>query len=67
MISLGLLVSFISLSFPNPSFAQEIFNSAVIQPRKNIIEWRYKMINGRWHKRQYDCTNQKWIGSWTPC
>lgn len=35
-----------------------------ISPQANIIEWRYKVENGNLYKRQYDCTNDEWIGSW---
>lgn len=30
------------------------------------IEWRYKSINGKLHKRQYNKTTKKWIGNWIP-
>lgn len=35
-----------------------------ISPRSDIIEWRYKVENGKLYKRQYNCTQDKWIGSW---
>lgn len=30
------------------------------------IEWRYKLINGKLYKRQYNATTKKWIGNWIP-
>ena len=33
-------------------------------PLSDIIEWRYKTINGKLYKRQYNCTKDRWIGSW---
>jgi len=66
IISSFLLVSFISFAFPISNHAQEAATISSIQPFAHIIEWRYKQINGRWHKRQYDYTAQKWIGKWTP-
>ena len=30
------------------------------------IEWRYKLINGKLYKRQYNHTTKKWIGNWIP-
>ncbi|MCH4177824.1 MAG: hypothetical protein LKF43_10095 [Streptococcaceae bacterium] len=35
-----------------------------ITPRKNIVDWRFKTIDGNLYKRLYDYTAQKWIGSW---
>lgn len=36
----------------------------VIIPRAPIIEWRYKNIDGKIYRRQYNCTTQEWIGEW---
>lgn len=33
-------------------------------PRADIIEWRYKVENGKLYKRQYNCTRDEWIGNW---
>lgn len=33
-------------------------------PLSDIIEWRYKTINKKLYKRQYNCTKDRWIGSW---
>ena len=30
------------------------------------IEWRYKAIDGKLYKRQYNHTTKKWIGNWIP-
>lgn len=35
-----------------------------INPRAPIIEWRYKFIDGKLYKRQYNCSAQEWIGEW---
>lgn len=67
IISICLMMSIIPISFPVRSEAQELTSVSKIQNLAHIIEWRYKEINGRWYKRQYDCTAQKWLGSWTPC
>ncbi|WP_265455447.1 hypothetical protein [Enterococcus sp. HY326] len=31
---------------------------------KPIIEWRFKLINGILHKRQYNHSKQQWLGEW---
>ena len=38
--------------------------TVAISPRSDIIEWRYKVENEKLYKRQYNCTQDKWIGSW---
>lgn len=35
-----------------------------IQPRADIYEWRYKMVNGKMYKRLYNCTKNVWVGDW---
>jgi hypothetical protein len=35
-----------------------------INPRADIIEWRYKTINGYLYRRKYNYTKHKWIGHW---
>lgn len=35
-----------------------------VQPRADIIGWRYKTENGKVYKRKYNYTKEKWIGSW---
>ena len=39
-------------------------NTATVSPRADIIEWRYKFENGKFYKRQYNCTRDEWIGNW---
>lgn len=35
-----------------------------IMPHSDIIEWRYKEINGDVYRRQYNYTQEYWIGEW---
>ena len=35
-----------------------------IQPRAEIFEWRYKVVDGKLYKRLYNCTRHKWAGEW---
>jgi hypothetical protein len=37
-----------------------------INPRADIIKWRYKTINGHIYRRKYNYTKQIWIGNWEP-
>lgn len=34
------------------------------EPRADIIEWRYKVENGKMYRRQYNYSKQEWIGDW---
>lgn len=42
-------------------------NELVITPRADIIEWRFKVVDGRLYRRQYNCTRKCWIGEWEVC
>lgn len=33
----------------------------------DIIEWRYKTVNGVLYKRKFNYSKNKWIGSWQRC
>lgn len=47
--------------------AQEsIQKTETIISRADIIEWRYKIVNGVLYRRQYNTSNGQWIGSWEP-
>ena len=35
-----------------------------IVPRSDIIEYRYKVINGDLYRRLYNYTQEYWIGEW---
>lgn len=43
-------------------------NSApiIVQPRADIIDWRYKFVDGKMYKRQYNYSSKEWIGEWIP-
>ena len=62
-ISDGILIYFIQTI---SVFANEIGPNPAIEARADIIEWRYKLENGRVYKRRYNYTKQKWIGDWIP-
>lgn len=39
-------------------------NATSIQPKSDIIRWRYKTVDGIIYKRLYNYTKQQWIGEW---
>lgn len=38
-----------------------------VTPRKPIIEWHYKIENGKIYRRQFNHTTGQWIGQWELC
>jgi hypothetical protein len=50
-------------AFASP-YVSSSFNTASVWVQSDIIEWRYKVIDGKLYRRQYNCTTNKWIGSW---
>lgn len=51
-----------SFSFIQPVFAQE--NISQIEPRSDVIGWKYKNIDGKLYKRLYNYTKEQLIGDW---
>ncbi len=53
----------------SPSKIITLINSTenIIVPFADIIEWRYKSIDGKLYRRQYNYSKQVWIGQWEPC
>lgn len=39
-------------------------NTIEIQPKADIIGWRYKTIDNKLYRRQYNYTKQMWIGNY---
>lgn len=46
---------------------ETVETAEAITPRSAIIGWRYKGENGRIYRRQYNYTEQCWIGEWELC
>ncbi len=38
-----------------------------IAPHSDMIEWRYKDINGVLYRRLYNYSEQHWVGEWEVC
>ena len=55
-------------TFENKAYATDSITidsrTQTISPQSDIIEWRYKVENGKLYKRLYNCTESKWIGNW---
>ena len=61
-ITVFLLGGIKAKAYVQPS--QQINYLSILHPQSDIIEWRYKVENGKMYKRQYNCTKDKRIGNW---
>ncbi|MGI6499616.1 MAG: hypothetical protein ACOX1S_01850 [Anaerostipes sp.] len=68
-ISLFSYIFICGICLIQPTYAASTIESITVSdisitPRKDKIIWKYKLINGTPHKRQYNVTQEKWIGNW---
>ena len=42
------------------------FSQRQISQQSSTVVWRYKYIDGKLYKRQYNTATDVWIGSWIP-
>lgn len=55
------------ICYPVPVHAEKtILYSTEDDKRSQEIIWKYKMINGKLYKRQFNTVTGKWIGNWIP-
>lgn len=50
-----------SIVAPLEGFAAD---QSAIQPKADIIEWRYKTENGKLYRRKFNYSKDRWIGNW---
>ena len=64
--SILLLTLIFGCGFIQPTFilANEPDQPLTIEPRADIIGWRYKTENGRVYKRLFNYSKDEWIGDW---
>lgn len=67
-IFIGILLCSMFLLSPNSVQAstQKNFSQRQISQQSSTVVWRYKYIDGKLYKRQYNTTTDVWIGSWIP-
>ncbi len=65
-IMLFMFAATLSGSFEMQTYAHSLpnNNTNIVSLRAQIIEWRYKAVDGKLYRRQYNCTKSKWIGEW---
>jgi hypothetical protein len=52
------------VAYASESFTVEASSDEGIVPHSDIIEYRYKLINGDLYRRLYNYTQEYWIGEW---
>ena len=60
-LSLGM---FICPTTALPAQAATSNNEGVAAPQSEIIEWRYKIEDGKVYKRLYNYSRAEWVGEW---
>lgn len=69
LIGLGIMLGIISstttsfMAVPQNVVAENT-GEYDVQPRTDIKEWRYKVINGNLYKRLYNYSTGRWEGDW---
>lgn len=65
-VSCSFLISYVFLSVTISTNNTMVFDNYEIglPLRKDIIEWRFKLENGKRYKRKYNASKGVWIGDW---
>lgn len=42
-------------------------SKVLADPRADIIDWRYKIVDGIVYKRLFNYSKNQWIGEWIRC
>lgn len=70
------LITFFLASYPQQIMAlsevtedspQTVTTMEEVQTFAYVIDWRYKIENGKCYKRQFNYTTGQWIGQWQLC
>ena len=43
---------------------KNLINYETLQPKKDIMVWKYKIINGRLYKRLFNESKERWETDW---
>ncbi|WP_394525487.1 hypothetical protein [Lacrimispora sp. JR3] len=59
------------IPYTPPTTAQSATSSEsdeyIAYPFRDILGWRYKAVDGKMYRRQYNYSKQKWVGEWELC
>ncbi len=48
----------------NTISTQAASTETTVQPRAAILEWVYRITDGKVYKRLVNCTTKQWVGDW---
>ena len=65
--SIFLILFTIGFTPISASEINKISDAPIVSPCKENLVWRYKTVNGKIYKRQWNSTSNKWVGNWIPC
>lgn len=62
----AIFVCFALFSNTLPCEALQLHQAKIpeIETLSSVLEWRYKVINGKLYKRLYNLSIHEWIGDW---
>lgn len=61
------LIMIFSITPTLPVFAQPAPIEETIEPRADVLEYYYKVVDGVVYRRLWNATKQYWIGDWEIC
>lgn len=64
VISSLIMMAFLAFGSPAVMMQEEVYASEEIQPRTDIKEWRYKVIDGHLYKRLFNASTGRWETDW---
>lgn len=75
LICIGIITSLLPFNVHAQSYTEVIHlenyyistTNQDITPHAPIIDWRYKVVDGKLYRRQYNYSTQQWIGEWELC
>lgn len=54
----------LEINAKDTQFINEIYSESTIDTRKDLMEWRYKIINNRLYKRLFNVFKNRWETDW---
>lgn len=54
----------LEINAKDTQFINEIYSESTIDTRKDLMEWRYKIINNRLYKRLFNVSKNRWETDW---
>lgn len=59
-----IIITFFTFFNPIMNLQNNVVIAEETETRAYIYEWRYKVIDGHFYKRLFNCTKEEWVGDW---